>query len=128
MIEVARIRATSTIPSFEARGVMAKKKARSRRPASTTILTENINYPKGQGGTRIDERKYEAMRTAILKAVPRSKEGIAFRDLVQAVKPHLPRDWSGSVSWYVTTVKLDLEVKGEIARIEGSKPQRLRKG
>lgn len=94
---------------------------------SRRILTENINYAKGKGGTRIDQGKYAAMRRAILKAVPRSKEGIAFRDLAAAVKPHLPPDWSGSVSWYMTTVKLDLEAKGEIARIEGSKPQRLKK-
>ncbi len=33
----------------------------------------------------------------------------------------------GSVAWYTTTVKLDLEVRGEIKRIEGANPQRLLK-
>jgi hypothetical protein len=32
----------------------------------------------------------------------------------------------GSISWYVTTVKLDLEARGLIARVPGSHPQRLR--
>jgi hypothetical protein len=34
------------------------------------------------------------------------------------------RDGLGSVSWYTTVVKLDLEVKGELRRLPGS-PQRL---
>jgi hypothetical protein len=31
----------------------------------------------------------------------------------------------GSVSWYTTTVKLDLEARGGIARVKGAKPQWL---
>lgn len=31
----------------------------------------------------------------------------------------------GSVGWYTTTVKLDLEARGEIARVESARPQRL---
>jgi len=31
------------------------------------------------------------------------------------------------VSWYATVVKLDLECRGEIRRVEGAKPQRLGK-
>ena len=31
----------------------------------------------------------------------------------------------GSVGWYITTVKLDLEVKGKIVRVQGVSPQRL---
>jgi len=33
----------------------------------------------------------------------------------------------GSTGWYTTTVKLDLEAKGEIERVPGSTPQRLRR-
>jgi hypothetical protein len=32
-----------------------------------------------------------------------------------------------SVMWYVTTVALDLEARGEIERVPGSKPQRPRR-
>jgi hypothetical protein len=32
----------------------------------------------------------------------------------------------GSISWYATMVKLDLEARGEIERIPGSSPQRIR--
>jgi hypothetical protein len=34
--------------------------------------------------------------------------------------------FEGSVSWYVTTVKLDLETRGVVERVPGQKPQRLR--
>jgi hypothetical protein len=56
--------------------------------------------------------------------------GVEFKELPGLVEQHLlpaDREALGSVSWYTTTVKLDLEVRGEIERIEGSKPQRLRR-
>ncbi len=31
--------------------------------------------------------------------------------------------FDGSVMWYYTTVKLDLEARGEIRRVPGSRPQ-----
>jgi hypothetical protein len=31
--------------------------------------------------------------------------------------------FNGSVMWYVTTVKLDLEARGEIKRVPNSRPQ-----
>jgi hypothetical protein len=31
--------------------------------------------------------------------------------------------FEGSVTWYVTTVKLDMEARGEIKRVTNSRPQ-----
>jgi hypothetical protein len=79
---------------------------------------------------RIDRTVYEAFRKAILKIVPASGDGLPFRDLAPRVASRLPgavRDSIGSVNWYATTVKLDLEARGEIERIPGSRPQRLRR-
>ena len=45
--------------------------------------------------------------------------------VVQQLDPG-EKEKPGSVSWYTTTVKLDMEVKREIERVPGSKPQRLR--
>ncbi len=88
-------------------------------------------HPEGKAGVRIDSAKYEAMRKAILSVVPRSGEGIAFFDLPGRVKPRLGStafEEGDSVMWYVTTVKLDLEARGEIRRVPGARPQRLVKG
>lgn len=96
------------------------------RKRPVTIRTLNVN--PGVGGANVNKERYEAVRKAILKAVPKSKEGIAFVDLPKAVGRHLPGGkipGGGSIPWYVTTVKLDLEARGLIHRIPGSRPQRL---
>lgn len=85
----------------------------------------------GKQAKRIDRWKYEAVRRAILEAVPPAGgagEGLAFAELAGEVERRLSadeRERLGSVPWYSTTVKLDLEVKGEIRRVPGVTPQRL---
>lgn len=80
-------------------------------------------------GTRIDKDKYDAMRRALLRSIPRRQSGVPFRELKDAVAPLLPAQvFAGaSISWYVTTVKLDLEARGLIERVPGASPQRLRR-
>ena len=82
---------------------------------------------EGSGGTRISKQKYDAYKKAILKVVPRSKEGITFKELPAAVKRVLPKTIEGSVNWYTVCVKLDLEARGLLERVPGAKPQRLRR-
>lgn len=86
-------------------------------------------HPEGKQGTRIDRDKYDAMKKAILAILPRKAEGFAFKELPRAVSAKLPRKVYGeaSVSWYCTTVKLDLEARGLIERVPRSSPQRLRR-
>ena len=82
----------------------------------------------GKQPTRIDRWKYDVVRQAILKVVPRRGPGLLFSELAGKVQTALaPEQLAdlGSVSWYTTTVKLDLEVQGEIHRVEGAGPQRL---
>ncbi|MEJ2537156.1 MAG: hypothetical protein P8048_08925, partial [Calditrichia bacterium] len=60
---------------------------------------------------------------------PKDKEGVPFNQLPKLVRDKLTaqeRQKIGSIPWYTTTVKLDMEVKKEIARIPGSNPQRLK--
>lgn len=84
----------------------------------------------GKKAKRIDRWKYEAVRKAILAALPRRGEGMLFGDLPDEVERRLPagdRARLGVIKWYTATVKLALEVRGEIVRVPGSKPQRLRR-
>jgi hypothetical protein len=66
----------------------------------------------------------------MLKSIPKSANGIGFWDLPKLVEkrlsPTILKDL-GSVMWYTTVVKLDMECRGELERIEGSAPQRLRR-
>ena len=84
----------------------------------------------GKQGTRIAKWKYEAIRKAIRQVVPRNKNSLPFSLLAKEVGKALPTDERkriGSISWYTVTVKLDMEVRGELERIEGAKPQRIRR-
>jgi hypothetical protein len=84
----------------------------------------------GKKGTRIPKWKYALIREAILQVVPANEQGVAFKDLAGLVEKRLSPEKLerlGSLLWHTTTVKLDLEARGEIERIPGSKPQRLRR-
>ena len=96
-------------------------------PAEERVVCETPT--PGKKPTRIHKWKYDLIRGVILDVVGGSSEGVEFRDLPGLVEVRLsPQELSdlGSVSWYTTTVKLDMEVKGDIARVAGSRPQRLR--
>lgn len=84
----------------------------------------------GKRPTRIARHAFDAVRAAILRVVPRGGPGVPFRELPRRVAGALaPRDRAaiGSLSWYVTTVKLELEVRRELERVPGAVPQRLRR-
>ena len=80
--------------------------------------------PKKQG-TRIDREKYEQIKAAILDAIGEARE-IAFGMLAEAVESRLTAPFDGSIGWYTTTVKLDLEARGFIEQVPGKRPQHLR--
>ena len=81
------------------------------------------------GVTVIPRWKYDAVRDAILDAlVHAGPQGLAFAKLPNAVAARLPPEKKarlGSVGWHVTTVKLNMEVEGELARKTGVVPQQL---
>ena len=80
------------------------------------------------GVTRIPKWKYDCVRDAILEAVAGAgSQGLKFSALKNEVGDRLTEDQQsrlGSLGWHVTTVKLNMEVEGEIARLPGT-PQRL---
>ncbi|MEM6708101.1 MAG: hypothetical protein AAF648_04890 [Pseudomonadota bacterium] len=82
----------------------------------------------GKQPTRIPKWKYDVVRKAVLKAVPKRGDGVAAKDLKDLVRPHLTAaqlDELGSLGWHVTTVKLNMEVEGELVRVANATPQRL---
>lgn len=91
-------------------------------------MTEKIMtlHPEGKQGVNIDMKKYEAVKAAILESIE-ANGTILFKDLSAAVEARLPADWEGSIGWYTTTVKLDLEARGIIERIPKRSPQEIRK-
>ena len=95
---------------------------------STTDDRITMRNPNtGRDDTRIQRAMYDPVRAAILDAIGETGE-LDFRDLRDEVERRTPPAmWEdASVGWYTTTVKLDLEARGEIERIPRAKPQRLR--
>lgn len=79
-------------------------------------------HPEKKQGVNISKEKYEVIRKAILATLRTQKE-ISFMNLSRSVEKEVGKTFNGSVMWYVTTVKLDLEARGEIKRVPNSRPQ-----
>ncbi|MEM1032461.1 MAG: hypothetical protein AAF928_21950 [Myxococcota bacterium] len=88
--------------------------------------------PNADGATNIPTWKFDAVRKAILAAVTEAgTEGLPFKSFSDEVAARLTeeeRAGLGSVGWHATTVKLELEVRGELRRLPGASPQRLVRG
>jgi hypothetical protein len=82
-------------------------------------------HPEKKQGVNISKEKYDIIRSAILCVLKEQKE-IGFMKLARAVEKEMNGSFDGSVTWYVTTVKLDLEARGEIKRVPNSRPQLVR--
>lgn len=77
--------------------------------------------------TRVDTRKYTAMRNALVKVLPRGSPGLTVAEAKAALLPILPSDLfpnGEKAGWWLKAVQLDLEAKGVILR-EQTKPLRL---
>ncbi len=79
-------------------------------------------HPEKKQGVNISREKYEIIRKAIFSTLQQNKE-MPFMKLARAVEKELRGTFEGSVTWYVTTVKLDMEARGEIKRVPNSRPQ-----
>jgi hypothetical protein len=91
----------------------------------TRVVVENVCHP---GKSRsVDADRYGAMRSALMKVLPRRNPGATLADVSAAVLAHLPNDLfpgGAAAGWWLKTVQLDLEAKGMIAR-EATRPLRL---
>jgi hypothetical protein len=79
-------------------------------------------HPDKKQGVNINREKYDVIRNAILCVLQTQKE-MTFMNLSRAVEKEVNGNFEGSVTWYVTTVKLDMEARGEIKRVTNSRPQ-----
>jgi hypothetical protein len=100
-------------------GSKSQEKRRTRMKEQK-ILTK---HPLGKSGKNISKQKYETLKKAILSAL-KSKE-LTHRELFDQLNKSLKNKFTGNISWYGETVKLDLEARKIIRRTD-SKPQKYR--
>ena len=80
-------------------------------------------HPLGKSGKNIDKKKCDALKKAMLSAL--RKNDLTHTELFSRINKSLKGRFSGNISWYGETVKLDLEAKKIIERT-ASKPQKYR--
>jgi hypothetical protein len=88
--------------------------------AEGKILTK---HPQGKSGKNISRENYETIKGAILSAL--TDRELTHTELTNKVNNGLKGKFSGNLSWYTETVKLDLEARKLIERTS-SKPQKYR--
>ena len=66
------------------------------------ILTK---HPQGKSGKNIDIKKYDTLKQAILSAL--RKNDLTHTELFSRLNKSLKGEFSGNISWYGETVKLD---------------------
>lgn len=84
-----------------------------------------LNPDPSKKGAVIDEGKYEIVKQVILDVVD-ERGVIVFKELMEEVV-HRLSGFNGSPSWYCTAVKLDLEAKGIIERVNKMSPQKIQR-
>lgn len=87
-------------------------------------------HPAGKQGVNIERAKYEALRRALLRIIPSHAQGVLFGELPGLIRQELDASLfapHAGLHWYLTTVKLDLQARGEIEIVAGARPQRLRR-
>jgi Family of unknown function (DUF6958) len=88
--------------------------------AEEKILTKQ---PLDKSGKNISKQKYETLKKAILSALKNTQ--LTHTQLFNELNNRLRSRFSGNISWYGETVKLDLEARKMIERTS-SKPQKYR--
>lgn len=91
------------------------------------IEVQNVLSP--HHSMRVDRVKYDDMRKALLKVLPKRKPGLTVAEAMTALLPHLSEELfpgGAKAGWWLKAVQLDLEAKGLVAR-EPTKPLRLRR-
>jgi hypothetical protein len=97
-----------------------------KKPAK--IPVSNANHPEMV--KNLDAAKYDAVKVALLKVLPKKTPGLTQIQLRGETAYHLAEHLfpNGEKSaWWIKSVQLDLEAKGIIVRDENSHPLRWHK-
>lgn len=101
--------------------------AKPRRKTVEHVQLRNPDRTKKM--PRLPKASYAVLRRTALAVVPKKAPGITLEEFLAALAKRLPtaRGWdrSLSASWWAMAIKLDLEARGEIGRVNARPPQRL---
>ncbi|MBN8208134.1 hypothetical protein JI666_05190 [Bacillus sp. NTK071] len=81
-------------------------------------------HPNEKEMPSINKEKYNLVKKTILDII-KENNIITFKNLSKESSHRLNGILDGSPSWYVTSVKLDLEARGIIERLAKTSPQKI---
>jgi hypothetical protein len=97
----------------------------AQKNAGAKVVVENVNHP---GKTsKVEKIKYDAMKKAMLQALPTEPPGFTQDEIRKAVLPFLSKEvfpGGEKVGWWAKSVQLDLEAKRIVVRDTAAKPLR----
>ena len=90
--------------------------------AKAAVTTEILNVLQPGKTYRVNAGKYQAARKALLGFLPKAGPGLTQSEMMKAMRKALPvSQFPGTTtSWWMKSVQLDAEARGDIARIEGN--------
>lgn len=83
-------------------------------------------HPMGKKGVNILQRRYEVVKDTILAVLEENGGEMYYQDVNEEAKKKLEGYFDGKIPWYVVSVKLDLEARGIINRVNNSSPHRIK--
>jgi len=100
---------------------------KARRPAEDLIQLRNPDPKKKM--PRMAKDSYAVVHRTALAVLPKKAPGITLKEFLEQMATRLPKvkgwDRSASASWYAMAIKLDMEARGELTRINQKPPQRI---
>ncbi len=82
-------------------------------------------HPDGKKGVNILKRRYDAIKNFILETL-KDQEEITYQELNKLAVKELKNTFDGKITWYLVSIKLDLEARKIIERIPKTSPHKLR--
>lgn len=83
-----------------------------------------LRHPAGKKAVSMDKTKYDVLRTVLLGRLTTKGES-THAEILQTIAEDFERNktkFEGSIEWHMQWVKLDLEARKEIKRIENTSP------
>jgi hypothetical protein len=82
-------------------------------------------HPEGKKGVNILKRKYQQVKDTLIKILNEQGE-IEFKKLNRLAVEELTGKFDGKITWYVVSVKLDLEARGIMERVPKTSPHKVK--
>ena len=92
------------------------------------VIVQNVNHPGSE--RTVSGPPYRAVRDALLEVLPATAPGLTYDEMLAAIVRRLPEELFPAgerAGWWLKTVQLDLEAKGELVR-EPTRPLRWHRG